>query len=207
MNKRELVILVADKDMAQALKGIFERPAALGIQAIEPVIHIETQHDAACAQRGVAFLSMFSENYHHGLLMFDHVGSGREHISAQELQENLNGEFRRTGWEERAKAVVLVPELEAWVWGLSPHVAEVAGWKNENTRLRRWLREEGWLESREVKPRNPSKAFRAALRAANTKRSSSLYLKIARKVSLAKCKDEAFQEFRQILRAWFPAAV
>ena len=32
MNKRELVILVADKDMAQALKGILERPEALGIR-------------------------------------------------------------------------------------------------------------------------------------------------------------------------------
>ena len=146
MNKRDLVILVADKDMAQALKGIFERPEALGIQAIEPVIHVETQHDAACAQRGVSFLSMFSENYRHGLLMFDHFGSGREQISPQYLQDSLGHEFRRTGWGERAKAVVLVPELEAWVWGTSPHVAEVAGWANGNYELRRWLREEGWLE-------------------------------------------------------------
>ena len=206
MNKRDLVILVADKDMAQALKGIFERPEALGIQPIEPVIHVETQHDAACAQRGVSFLSMFSENYRHGLLMFDHFGSGREQISPQNLQDNLSDEFRRTGWGERARAVVLVPELEAWVWGTSPHVAEVAGWTNRNYELRRWLREEGWLENGEVKPNLPSKAFRAALRAANTNRSSSLYLKIARKVSLTRCKDEAFREFKEILRNWFPSA-
>ena len=114
MNKRDLVILVADKDMAQALKGIFERPEAMGIHAIEPVIHVETQHDAACAQRGVSFLSMFSENYRHVLLMFDHFGSGREQISPQYLQDSLGHEFRQTGWGERAKAVVLVPELEAW---------------------------------------------------------------------------------------------
>ena len=105
---------------------------------------------------------------------------------------------------ERARAVVLVPELEAWVWGTSPHVAEVAGWTNRNYELRRWLREEGWLENGEVKPNLPSKAFRAALRAANTKRSSSLYLKIARRVSLTRCKDEAFREFKEILRNWFP---
>ena len=75
MNKRELVILVADKDMAQALKGIFERPAALGIQAIEPVIHIETQHDAACAQRGVAlFVDVFGKLSSR----FAHVRSCRE---------------------------------------------------------------------------------------------------------------------------------
>ena len=206
MNKRELVILVADKDMAQALKGILERPEALGIRAINPVIHIEAQHDAACAQRGVSFLSMFSEDYRHGLLMFDHLGSGKERISPQNLQKNLNDEFRQTGWGERARAIVLVPELETWVWGTSPHVAEIAGWKNGNSKLRRWLREQGWLESGEVKPQEPSKAFRAALRAANTKRSSSLYLRIARKVSLTRCKDETFQEFKEILRNWFPPA-
>ena len=98
MNKRDLVILVADKDMAQALKGIFERPESMGIRAIDPVIHVETQHDAACAQRGVSFLSMFSENYRHGLLMFDHFGSGREQTSPQDLQDGLGNEFRQTGW-------------------------------------------------------------------------------------------------------------
>ena len=178
----------------------------MGIRAIDPVIHVETQHDAACAQRGVSFLSMFSENYRHGLLMFDHFGSGREQTSPQDLQDGLGNEFRQTGWGERARAVVLVPELEAWVWGTSPHVAEVAGWANGNYELRRWLREAGWLENGEVKPKLPSKAFRAALRAANTRRSSSLYLKIARKVSLTRCKDEAFREFKEILRNWFPPA-
>ena len=207
MNKRDLVILAADKDMAQTLRGIFERPEALGIRQIEPVIHVETQHDAACAQRGVSFLSMFSKNFHHGLLMFDYFGSGRENISPQELRETLDEDFRRSGWGARARTVVLVPELEAWVWGTSPHVAGIAGWKNGNYELRRWLREEGWLKNREVKPEQPSKAFRAALRAANTKRSSSLYLKIARKVSLARCKDEAFREFQEILRNWFPPTV
>ena len=127
MSRKDLVVLVADKDMEHALKGIFERPKALGIRTIEPEILVEAQHDAACAQRGVPFLSMFSTDYHYGLLMFDHKGSGREQISPQELQEDLNAEFRRTGWEERAKAVVLAPELEAWVWGASYPTGDLNG--------------------------------------------------------------------------------
>ena len=42
-------------------------------------------------------------------------------------QEDLNAEFRRTGWGERAKAVVLAPELEAWVWGASYPTGDLNG--------------------------------------------------------------------------------
>ena len=207
MSKRDLIVLAADKDMAQALQGLFNRPEALGIRAIEADVRVDEQHDPACAQRGVTFLSIFSKQYHHGLLMFDHYGSGREKTPPLELQEILNKEFCSTGWKDRAKAVVLVPELEAWVWGASPHVADVAGWKNGNAELRRWLLEEGWLKKGESKPDQPAKAFKAALRAARKSRSSSLFYQIAQKVSLSSCQDRAFQEFKNILKGWFPPAV
>ena len=208
MNRKDLIVLAADKDMEQALKGLLGRPEALGIRPIEADIRVSEQHDPACAQRGVNFLSFFSEQYQHGLLMFDHEGSGREHIPPQKLQEDLNQEFtRRSDWGERARAIVLVPELEAWVWSDSPHVAEVAGWKNQNPKLRRWLFEEGWLSEGEVKPERPKDAFEAALRTAKKPRSSSLYLQLAQRVSLAGCEDSAFLEFKEILRSWFPPTV
>lgn len=197
-------MLAADKDMAHALMGLFERPEAIGSRKIEVDIRVEEQHDPACAQRGVTFLSIFSNQYHHGLLIFDHLGSGRERVPPQELQRILNEDFGRTGWEDRARTIVLAPELEAWVWGASPHVADVAGWKNGNSELRQWLREEGLLKKGQVKPDEPAKAFRAALRAAKKSRSSSLYYQLAKKVSLNRCEDRAFGELREILRNWFP---
>ena len=207
MNSKDLIVLAADKDMAQTLRGLFERPEALGIRTIDADIRVEEQHDPGCAQRGVTFLSIFSRQYRHGLLMFDHHGSGREKIPPLELQRDLNKEIGRTGWEDRAKAIVLEPELEAWVWGVSPHVAEVAGWKNGNSKLRRWLRDEAWLKEGEVKPEQPALAFKAALRKARKSRSSSLYYRLAQKVSLARCEDRAFQELKEALREWFPQSV
>ena len=205
MNRKDLIVLAADKNIEYALKGLFTRPQALDIRPIEADIFIHPQHDPGCTQHGVSFLSNFSKNYHYGLIMFDYEGSGREHRQQpQELQETLNRGFNSSAWGKRAKAIVLSPELEAWVWSDSPHVDDVAGWKNRQPSLKQWLTEQGWLQSGKVKPNRPKEAFQAALREARIQRSSSLYQQIAQKVSLRRCADSSFQEFQDILRDWFP---
>ena len=205
MNGTDLVVLAADKNIEYALKGLFARPQALKIRPITVDIFTHPQRDPGCAQHGVTFLCNFSGQYHHGLLMFDYAGSGREQEQQpRELQETLNNEFANSMWRERARAIILSPEIEAWVWSNSPHVDDVAGWKNRQPSLRQWLTEQGWLQSGEVKPNKPKEAFLAALRAARTQRSSSLYQQIAEKVSLQQCTDSSFQEFRNLLRMWFP---
>lgn len=201
---KELVVLAADKNIEHTLKGLFVRPQSLGIQPIEADIFIEPEHDPACALRGVSFLSNFSNEYKHALLVFDHEGSGKESVQAHELQEGINAEFANSTWgRERARAIVLAPELETWIWSDSPHVDEITGWKNRQPGLRPWLTEQGWFQEGQVKPARPKEAFEAALRKAQIPRSSSLYRQIAEKVSLERCTDKAFREFREILQNWF----
>ncbi len=205
MTRKNLIVLAADKNIEYALKGLFSRPEALGIRRIETEIFIHPRRDPGCVQDGVAFLSNFSEQYDYGLLMFDYAGSGKERKQQpKELQELLNHELDGSGWHGRAKTIVLLPEIEAWIWSDSPHVPDVAGWKRRQPSLRQWLIEQGWLEKDAVKPNQPKEAFLATLREARTQRSASLYQQIAEKVSLRRCKDHSFQEFRDILRAWFP---
>ena len=204
MNRKDLVVLAADKDMEYALKGLLSRPQALGIRAIEADIRVHPGHDPACAGRGVEYLSSFSEYYHYGLLLFDHEGSGREQTQPQALQEALNRDFVHSAWGERARAIVLSPELEVWVWSNSPHIDDVAGWKDRQPSLRSWMVEQGWLEEGEVKPRRPKEALQAALREARIPRSPSLYQRIAERVSLRRCEDRAFLKFKDILGSWFP---
>ena len=201
---KDLVILAADKDLEFALKGLLARPEALGIRALEADFFVDPEHDPACALRGVQFLSNFAAQYRYGLLMFDHEGSGKEATDAQQLQRSLNDAFARTAWHKRAKAIVLKPELEVWIWSESPHVDDVAGWKNRNPGLRPWLIHQGWLEEGKVKPARPKEAFEAALRAARKPRSASLYEQIAKVVSLSHCRDVTFLEFKAILMKWFP---
>ena len=198
------MVLAADKDMEYALKGLFTRTEALGIRAIEADILVHPHHDPACAVRGVEFLSNLSEQYGHGLLMFDHEGCGRENIPPEEIQRSLDDDFTRSAWGSRARAIVLSPELEAWIWSDSPHVDDVAGWKGREPALYRWLTDQGWLQEGETKPERPKEAFQAALREAKRPRSSSLYQQIAERVSMHRCRDKSFLEFKKVLRNWFP---
>ena len=204
MNRKDLVVLAADKNLEHTLKGLFSRPQALGIRSIEADILVHSERDPGCALRGVDFLSNFSQRYHHGLLMFDHKGSGKEDTQPCQLQRDLNEEFARSTWGDRARTIILSPELEAWVWSDSPHVDDVAGWRNRQPSLHRWLTEQGWLRQGELKPACPKEAFEASLREVQKPRSSSLYQKIAARVSLSQCADASFLEFKDILRNWFP---
>lgn len=200
---KDLIVLAADKDLEHALLGLFSQPKRLGVRPIKADIRIHPEHDPACALHGVEFLSSFSPHYEHGLLMFDHEGSGQEKKSREEIQEALNKDLGRL-WGNRARAIVLLPELESWVWSGSPHVDHVAGWKGRRPKLRDWLEEQDLLRKGEVKPDRPKEAFQAALRAAGTPRSASLYRQIAEKVSLRRCQDPSFREFRGIMQEWFP---
>ncbi|MDE2929188.1 MAG: hypothetical protein OXT71_22600 [Acidobacteriota bacterium] len=200
---KDLVILAADKDLKFALEGLLARPEALGIRAIEKDVFVEPEHDPACALRGVEFLRTFAKQYRHGLLIFDHEGSGREQQTREQLQDGLNRALDYIWGDGNARAIVIAPELEAWVWSPSPHVAAITGWGTRQPGLHRWLVHEGWLRKGEVKPARPKEAFQAALRQARQPRSASLYRQLAERVSLRDCEDDAFREFRDVLRTWF----
>ena len=86
MTRRDLVVLAADKDMEHALRGLLSRHKSLPIRQIAFDIFVHPQHDAACATRGVPFLSPLSQRYQHALLILDHEGSGRETMSPDDLQ-------------------------------------------------------------------------------------------------------------------------
>ena len=205
MNEKDLVVLAADSNIEQALIGLFTRPEALGIRPIDVNISVHPQRDPGCATRGVDFLSNLSELYLHGLLIFDREGSGREQKQPQEMQKELNRELKDSAWGKRARAIVLNPELEAWVWSDSPHVDDVAGWKNRRPPLRRWLISQGYLQEGATKPERPKEALQAALRTVRKPRSASLYRQLAEKVSLRRCNDPSFLELKRVLIAWFPA--
>ena len=207
MKKKDLVVLAADKDIQQVLAGLFERPQALDIRPIQYDVLVHPQHDPACALRGVEFLSNLADEYRHGLLIFDHEGSGREQRPQLEVQQELNRQFvNRTEWSDRARALVLWPELEVWVWGDSPHIDEIIGWSKQQSTLRQWLVNGAWIRQIADKPDRPKEAFEAALRHARTPRSSSLYRKIAKAVSLKRCTDASFLEFKSLMQEWFPRA-
>lgn len=200
---RDLIVLTADKTMEVAIQSILERCQSLDIHKISTYVIRHPQHDPGCARDGVAFLSRYADQYRYGLLVFDHKGSGREETDRSSLQQSLNGEFGQSPWKGRARAVVISPELETWIWSDSPHVDATIRWSNQPVPLRKWLLSKGWLQRGTVKPGKPKEAFEAALRQARTPKSASLYRQIAENVSLARCEDPAFLDLKATLQEWF----
>ncbi len=201
---KDLIVLVADKDMEHTVRGLLQRPQALGIGAVEAEIFVHSRHDPGCVNEAHDFLRAFATTHRHALVMFDHEGCGHEQTPAETLAAAVTQRLAANGWQERAATVVLAPELEAWMWSDSPHVAACLGWAEREPSLRAWLEARGWWSPDETKPKRPKEARDAVLREVRKPRSSAIYLELASKVSLSGHSEPAFLRFTQILHDWFP---
>ena len=199
----DLVVLVADNDIKVVVDALLGRPKAIGTREITWRTIKEQYHDPGCAREGVKNLSGLENKFRHALLIFDYEGCGITKFTSQKLQADLNQKLEQN-WGCRARAIILIPELEAWVWSGSREVVNTLGWKNNQKSLSAWLEKENWTSEGKPKPDRPKEAFEAVLRKVGRARSARLYEELATKVSLKKCQDESFLEFKQILKKWFP---
>ncbi len=202
---KDLVVLVSDKNMRFALLSLLKRPQSLEIRPIRYDIPSNyLQNDPGCLNKSHEFLRSQQRLYKHGLVIFDHDGCGKEKFSREAIEQSVEQRLQQSGWEGKAAAIVIDPELENWVWSASPHVADALGWQNRNDELRNWLEEEGYKFSEHHKPNNPKEAVEAALEKAYYPRSSHIYAQIADTVSLQNCTDPAFLKLKTTLKTWFP---
>lgn len=202
--QKDLVVLVADVTMRSALTGILKRSESIGIRTITFQIYPHHRHDPGCLRESHDFLRRFAGQFYHALVVFDKEGCGREHCSKDELEAEVKSRLSASGWGERAEALVIDPELEAWVWSDSPHVESVLGWQGQNVTLNRWLKDMGYLEHESVKPQKPKEAMKDVLRLVKKPFSSAIHQELAETVSFERCQDLAFLRLKSILRQWFP---
>ena len=199
----DLVILVPGRDEQAALEGLVSRPESLGIRPVQAAFQRHPDRDAGCLLWAHEFLRSQLRRFEHALVMLDRVGCGRERLSREELEAEVEGRLSVSGWGDRAAAVVIDPELEAWVWSDSPHVAEHLGWADRQPPLCEWLREQGLLDEGEVKPSDPKEAVERSLRRVRKPRTSAIYKHLATTVGLKRCVDPAFAKLCKVLRRWF----
>ena len=201
----DLLCLVADKNMEAAVSGLLSRPRALGIRPIAPELLIHPEHDPGCFHDGVEFLRGLRARADQALIVLDLAWQGVPAESASELEGQLETNLAQAGMEDWARAVVIEPELEAWVFGRSKHVPATLGWPESSEGLRSALTAGGLWPTEEHKPPDPKAAMEWALRRVAIPRSSSIYRQLAAKVGTKKCTDRAFVRFRGLLQDWFPA--
>jgi hypothetical protein len=198
----DLVILVPDKNLESTISGLLSRTQSLQILPLRFKTHIHIERDPGCCHRGHDFLRAMVGRYKHGLILFDRHGCGQDELSREALEKAVEDRLNSSGWENRARCIVIDPELEIWVWADSPHVANSLGWSDRQS-LRDWLNQQDLWPSGAIKPPDPKLAVERALREVRKPRSSSIYEGLARSVGLQRCTDSAFLKLREILQTWF----
>lgn len=198
---KDLVLLVADKNMQATLRGVLARPQAMGIKAISFDIRVHPGRDGGSRTTGASILAVERGRFDHALLIFDLVGSGARTDDPVMLEQQLDAHLGAQ-WADRAKAIVIAPELDAWLWGADSALREVFRWPLDQP-IRQWLLERGFQFDGAGKPAQPKEALEAIVRIHRQARSSALYEKVAGKLSLKRCRDAAFVRMRTQLQRWF----
>jgi hypothetical protein len=201
---KDLVILVPDVNMETGINSLLCRYKSLDIREISYDIYRHERHDPGVYHEGVGFLKDLADQYHYVLVFIDYEGSGQENATVDEISNHIKDGLENNGWRNRVEVIVFKPELEIWLWAESTHTANVLGW-DDYRMLKDWLISKGLWKEDEPKPmEQPKKALEMSLRVKGIRRSSSIYEKIASKVSLHRCKVPSFLQFREILQKWFP---
>jgi hypothetical protein len=205
--QQDLVILVADRNMEAAISGIISRNNSLGIRRISYKVYPHVHRDPGCRLEGHLFLRPYAQSYSYAIVMFDREGCGQDHLSRDELEAGVEQNLFNTGWQGRAAALVLDPELEIWVWKDSPHVEAAFGWTGRQPNLRTWLSQKGYLRAGEQTPSRPKEAMEEALRIVRKPRSSAIYSQLAQTVGFRDCNNPTFMKLRNTLQQWFRSGI
>lgn len=203
-NLRDLVVLVADKDMEQATRQLLLRPASLGIAAPTHEVYTHPERDNGCRTTSHDLLRSLASQYRFALVLFDHEGSGGDASEREQLERQVESRLEANGWNGRCSVLVLEPELEIWVWTDSSELDQVVGWAGRQPPLRQWLRAQGFKLNADGKPERPKEALREALRHVRKQPSASLFAALAAKAGLSRCTDPAFLKLKVTLQRWFP---
>jgi hypothetical protein len=199
---KPLIILTADKDALYGVRELVRRPDDLGIGSVEFDCYPHPRHDCGVFKEAHEFLRAFLK-WDHAVVLFDREGCGQEDRTCEDLEDIVERRLAANGWDDRAKAVVLAPELECWIWDSSLQVNRVLGWTHTRD-LDRWLCERGFPLGTDGKPQRPKEAFAAALRYQNRHPSSALFQDLGKAFRSSGCSERSFLRFRNALQRWFP---
>jgi hypothetical protein len=199
----DCVILVADLDTENAIKGVLARPQSIGCRKFSFEIYRHPRRDPGVRLESRMFLRTFCGSCDHSVVIFDKHGSGADQLPPAQIERQIETDLA-TDWNQNCAAVVIDPELECWVWSDSPEVDINIGWSGRTPTLRQWLlAEKLWLAD-DIKPKDPKLAFERALFRANKAKSAVIFEALGRSVSTKRCGDRAFLKLRGTLCRWFP---
>ena len=201
--RRDLAVLVADLDIENAIRGLLLQAANLNIKPPSFDIDRHFGRDPGCRKHAAEQLRPMLDRYRHALVVFDRDGCGSAN-SREIIQKEVETQLDANGWRGRAKAIVIAPELEAWIWNDAPQALRAMNWDKSYTELQKFLRSRNLWPKRSPKPPDPKAAMKATLRATGARRSPRVLFQLANEIDPRGCQDPAFNELMRTLREWFP---
>ena len=203
--RMDLVVLVPDLDIAGMVEGLLNRPEIVGARPVSFSITRHLRRDSGCRSGAAQRLREYIRDYRYTIVLFDKHGCGDPRELRESIRDDVELRLSRNGWRDRCRAIVIEPELEAWIWNRSREVPSILGWKGDYGSLRNWLTSRRLWSADALKPADPKQALKAVLRMTRNPLSASLYRQLAETVTVRHCVDPAFNEFRATLKQWFPS--
>jgi hypothetical protein len=151
---RDCIFLLADKNMEAAFTGFLTRDSfhlSLGIRrfAFDQTqdIIVESGSDPGVLQRAHELLRLYLHTHRFAVVVLDHAWVGSPDVEV--IEQTIKGNMLSSGWRtDRVAVIVIDPELEAWLWQDSSHVATALRF-TQHPSLRQWLEAQSRLIRRE----------------------------------------------------------
>jgi hypothetical protein len=204
MTRDDLVVLVADSNQEAVLDVLLrERRDSLRIRPVTFELRRHPGNDPGVYHEAAAFLRPYRRTHTHTIVLLDADWEGAPGTGPK-LEATVVEALQRTGWPPADALVLAVePEIETWAWR---NVGALAGALGVDVATVRELAQAGgWWRNGMPKPDRPKELLEDVLRSTRTPRSSSLYARLARQLSLRGCQDASFGRLVEALRRWFPA--
>jgi hypothetical protein len=148
-------------------------------------------NDPGVYARAHELLDFYRHTHTYAIVVLDKAWQGAP-SSAQKIRRYITKNLVKRGWyKENVEVIVIEPELEAWIWQDSPHIAKAFEYDPPGyTSIRKWLEAEGFWKAADLKPVQPKEAFELLAKKADVPLSGAIYRDITSRISVSQCQDQ-----------------
>ncbi len=207
---KDLFVLTADAEAQAVMNSVLSRYQSLNIQEIAYDVDRNPMRDSGMVINGPEFVRLKKGAYQKVLLIWDYHGSGWEIKHSPEIcQSMIQDRLAKITWKDHSGAVVLVPELEEWLWH---NPASLCGYYGITAqRLTYWIDEYAAKRLKtiqDIKATEPKELFEyICLEKLRRTISPRDFKKIASIASLRQWeKSASFRQIVELVRKWFKHA-
>lgn len=204
---KDLFVLTADLDAKVVMQSVLQRHRSLSISPISFDVDRHTMRDAGVVKDGPELVRRYKGMYRKVLLLWDYHGSGWQRFSPEECELKMQNRLDSVTWKDNSGAIVLVPELEEWLWQNDSSICRRLGISGDD--LRNWTAEFAGKQKatvENVKQSQPKELFEfICLDKVGRTISPKDFEVIASTASLTDwLMSKSFASVVSILRNWFP---